>query len=216
MRNSFFPSTTKMWNDLDISIRNSASLSSFKSNIKSKGKPQNKCFLVWGSRKSNILHCRLRNRASSLNYDLFRANLSNTAECACGNPCEDSYHFLCVCPLYTQHRNLLIRELQPVRDDLTLDLLLYGDPKFSINVNTSIAKSVQNYISKCNRFDWMWSSFSLYHSFFFSDSTCVTIIYFITLSVFSSTLFFIFSICVTILYFVSLSFFSSSLFSISI
>ena len=97
MRKSFFPSTTKMWNDLDISVRNSRTTNSFKSHMSKNERNQNNCFLVLGHRKLNILHCRLRNLASSLIYDLFRANLTNTAECRCGNPCDWRFLSLSIC-----------------------------------------------------------------------------------------------------------------------
>ncbi|PJE78081.1 hypothetical protein CI610_02987 [invertebrate metagenome] len=154
--NSFFPSTSKLWNDLNITIRNSPSLSSFKSNVKKSMTANNilysKHFINYGPRNLNIIHSRLRNRASTLNYDLFRANLVDSPECQCGHPCEDCYHFFLICPLYANLRRTLITEISWY-GPANIDVLCKGDPNISPNDNVKIAKAVQNFLRRSGRFD---------------------------------------------------------------
>ncbi|PJE78524.1 hypothetical protein CI610_02532 [invertebrate metagenome] len=154
-KNSFFPSTSKLWNDLHNTIRNSPTLSSFKSNLKKSMTVNNiydKHFISYGPRKLNILHNRIRNRASALSYDLFRANLVDSPACQCGHPCEDSYHFFFNCPLYNNLRGTLIADLAwygPVN----VNILCNGDTNISSTDNIKIAKVVQNFLRRSGRFD---------------------------------------------------------------
>ena len=153
---SFFPSTSKLWNDLNITIKTSPSLNSFKNSVKKSiiiDTNVCKTFVNHGPRKLNILHCRLRNRASPLNYDLFRSNLLGSAECRCGHPCEDSYHFFLVCPVYSNLRRSLLTELAWFEGNITIDLLCKGDPNMSDVNNAKIAKAVQHFLNRSGRFD---------------------------------------------------------------
>jgi len=54
----------------------------------------------FGPRQANtcILHCKLRNRGSNLNYDLFCVHLVPSPVCDCGFISEDADHFLFRCP----------------------------------------------------------------------------------------------------------------------
>ena len=154
--NSFFPSANNLWNNLKNDIRNSPSLNSFKLNVKKSMKINstlNKQFASYGPRKLNILHCRLRNRASQLNYDLFRANLINSAECQCGHPCEDTYHFFITCPLYANQRTALFNELLWYDGTISVSILCNGDSHISIDDNFKVAKAVQTFIGRSGRFD---------------------------------------------------------------
>jgi len=140
------PSTTKLWNNLPINVKQANTIQHFKNNINNLNpitKPN--AFFTIGSRQSNILHCRLRDGASSLNYDLFRAHFVNDPSCSCGHPCEDEAHFLLWCPNYTNSRLILLRSMNWYHT-VTLDILLFGDNDLSLNQNIVIAQSVQKYI----------------------------------------------------------------------
>jgi hypothetical protein len=82
---SFFPSTLRAWNTLDLENRNSPSYTSFKRQL------VNKTLVpVWystGVRKWNIIHTKLRYNYSILNYDLYRFNLKDNPGCARGFEC---------------------------------------------------------------------------------------------------------------------------------
>jgi hypothetical protein len=71
---SFIPSTVSLWNTLDISIRNSLSLTLLKNRVKDDThKPPE--YYNEGPRELNILHTRLRHHCISLNADLSRIHI---------------------------------------------------------------------------------------------------------------------------------------------
>jgi len=56
-------------------------------------------FFDIGNRLLNILHAKLRNNCSSLNYDLYRVNLIVSPTCRCGSYRENTHHYLLHCNL---------------------------------------------------------------------------------------------------------------------
>ena len=149
-RNSFFPRTTSMWNNLDPSIRNSTSYHSFKSKLSSTVQKPNKLFYL-GDRKLNIYHSRLRMNCSSLNEHLFNNHVTPSPECACGAPSESTLHYFFQCPLHILPRfallNYITQYCQP-----NLDILLFGNVELSIEDNTAIFSAVQIFIDQTGRF----------------------------------------------------------------
>ena len=103
-----------------------------------------------GSRKSQILHTRLRTNCSCLNYDLFLKNIIDSPLCRCGN-IETTYHFFFSCPYYVQQRLELSTAIRQHRT-LTLDLLLFGGPSLSQDINALVFNKVQTYILDTRRF----------------------------------------------------------------
>ena len=96
---SFFPSTLKLWNELDLCIRNIPSTSQFKSSVRNlPPKPLN--YLSAGERKFNIILTRLRHRSSSLKSDLFTINIIDNRKCRCGAEVENAEHYFFECLLY--------------------------------------------------------------------------------------------------------------------
>ena len=93
-RNSFFPSSIKLWNNLPLEIRSAPTVSSFKKSLINDVnllKPSR--YYSYGCRVLNVLHTRLKHRSSNLNADLFRVNLINDPGCVCGWVIEDAIHF---------------------------------------------------------------------------------------------------------------------------
>ena len=83
LENSFVPSTTRFWNDLPLSVRQSNS-SAYKRLIYEHFGPSNPPeYFTFGSKHNNSLHTRLRLRASKLNADLNRLKLINSSACQC-------------------------------------------------------------------------------------------------------------------------------------
>ena len=106
--NSFFPSTLKLWNNLNRETRDIPAYNSFKNIIKS---------------NYNIPNTKLRNRCSELKADLFknRVNLVDSAACSCGiylpGNTEDGRHFIFVCTKYQNEKQSLLRSVgnfQPI------------------------------------------------------------------------------------------------------
>ena len=82
-RNSFFPSTVNLWNDLDLDIRNSISLPVFKANVrKALCMPRyNKLFNFSLTRRASVLHTRLRLGFCALNDYLYGINCCDSPLC---------------------------------------------------------------------------------------------------------------------------------------
>ena len=88
---SYFPSTLKLWNDLNTENRNIPTLLQFKSSIRHQP-PRIGEYLSAGERKYNIILTRIRHRCSSLNADLFHANIVPYLNCSCGVLVEKAEH----------------------------------------------------------------------------------------------------------------------------
>ena len=146
---SFIPSTVEHWNSLDLSIRNSPTLNSFKNKVKGHVfKPPK--YYYEGNRKLNVLHTRLRHRCSSLNPDLARINLVNSPKCACGSAYEDAIHYLLECCLYQNERRIIFRNLNDT--DLNIETLLFGNDDYSDQINSEIFEKVRIFIRQSKRF----------------------------------------------------------------
>lgn len=146
---SFIPSTVKDWNALGQYIKDTSTLNSFKFKLKPPCMPIPKYLnTIQVSRKGQILHSRLRLECSSLNYHLFKKNLVNNPRCSCGST-ETTSHFLFTCPKYNMQRQ---QHLLVLPHQLTLSLLLNGDPNEPDTVNNIIFKHVQWYILATKRF----------------------------------------------------------------
>ena len=72
---SFFPSTLKLWNELNTETLNIPTLLQFKSSIGHLPARVGEHLSV-GERKYNIILTRIRHRCSSLNADLFHVNIA--------------------------------------------------------------------------------------------------------------------------------------------
>ena len=102
---SFIPSTTQTWNKLPPEYRLPDSHKNFKNNIMSfmgPVRPDN--FKSYGSKKGNILHTRIRLKASSLNAHKFQFGQTASPGCTCGHRKEDTPHYLLRCPNYVNAR----------------------------------------------------------------------------------------------------------------
>lgn len=148
---SFISSTTRLWNSLDDNIRNSQSLACFKRSLLNPDRQRLPFHIYNGERKHSILHARLRQNCSTLNYDLFRCNLTDDPSCLCGNPCENVFHYFFECPLYLIQRHALFNDIQTVAD-IDLNTLLCGSTKTSTGNNVIIFKAVHRFIRDSDRF----------------------------------------------------------------
>ena len=146
---SFIPSTVSLWNNLDISVRNSPTLNNFKCKIKDVVvKPPD--YYRDGTRRFNILHTRLRHQCSSLRADLFRVNLVNDPKCSCGAAIEDSIHYFFECPLYQEVRRRMFCDLRNI--NMNIEILLFGDDTLGTRMNVKIFEKVRTYIKQTKRF----------------------------------------------------------------
>ena len=155
-KDSFFISTTDLWNELPQNLLNATSLYSFKRILKEQIPVPAKYF-SYGSRRLNILMCQLRNSKSQLQSDLCHDHLADSAIC---NNCnahvpETAQHFFFECSKYEAERYELIHTLirYPVIYEnlaiLNANNLLFGLPNMTLKDNEIL---VTHYIEKTGRF----------------------------------------------------------------
>ena len=158
--NSFFPATTKDWNELPTDIRQATTIGSFKYKLKKHLYPNNPPpWFYAGDRIGNIHHCRLRNGCSGLKYHLFINHISPDPKCKhCQLDIDETpTHFLLDCPFFIVPRNQLVHELQehfhpPRILPFSTDIFLRGSSDLSVVDNTHIVKTVQRFIIRTKRF----------------------------------------------------------------
>ena len=147
--NYFLPQTIRSWNLLPDNIKNSPSVNSLKTYFRSKTSRKPSYYYA-GTRQGQILHCRLRMECSSLNSHLFRKNIVDSPNCACGS-IETSDHFLLHCSRFNATRQRYIFPLS-LSIPVTTDILLFGSTSLSCAQNTDIFLSVQKFIVTSKRF----------------------------------------------------------------
>ena len=159
---SFFPSAITGWNSLDLDVRNSVSLPTFKAKLRSTLFPHcyNKLFDFYFSRHAFIFHTRLRLGFSCLREYLFKINRCASPFCECGLDIESVKHFFLFCPRYAAQRNLLLTSAANIlgetwsssSDAKKLNFLLYGVKSANYNINCALFREVQTFIINSNRF----------------------------------------------------------------
>jgi hypothetical protein len=148
-RKSFFPSTTTIWNNLPLTIRNCTSLSEFKRYLSSFDSPVPTYYYI-GERNEQIAHCRLRLGMSDLNGHLYNRHLQIDSSCSCGFRCEDAHHYLLTCDNYTEARRNTIHTLP--QEHTSINNLLFGSPGLQIQENVTIFVTVHEFIKQSKRF----------------------------------------------------------------
>ena len=159
---SFFPSAITGWNSLDIDVRNSVSLPTFKAKLRSTLFPHsyNKLFDFSLSRRASIDHTRLRLGFSCLREYLFKINRCASPFCECGLESESVKHFFLFCPRYAAQRNVLFTSAATILgetwsssgDARKINFLLYGVKSVNYDVNCVLFREVQRFIMSTNRF----------------------------------------------------------------
>jgi hypothetical protein len=158
---SFIPSTVSFWNNLEISIRNSPTLSSFKNRVKGDIYKPSKYYNE-GPRKLSILHTRLRHQCSSLNADLSRIHIINNYKCNCGASFEDAMHYFLECPLYLNERRTLLSNCDDI--NINIETLLIGNDDNSYDVNSKIFGKVRMNLK------YFWAKSAMFHLYFLLSS----------------------------------------------
>ena len=159
---SFFPVVTKLYNNLDLAMRNLPNSTDFKEQLKAKYKPRKVKHYSRGiSKYANTIQTQLRIGRSYLNSHGFQINLREDDLCLCHRS-ETVSHFFLDCFLYQEERDELFKKIsqylpgfQTFSKTKKLEIILYGfnlsniepDPR-----NISIVFAVQKYIMKPNVF----------------------------------------------------------------
>ena len=133
---SFFPSTLNNWFRLDINIRNSESISLFKSRLSSFIRSsQSNIYNIFDPIGLKLL-TRFRLGLSHLNEHKFRHNFQDCLNplCSCSLEIEDTTHYLLHCQHFSNHCydlmdsvKSIIPNFESLTDNNRIDILLYGD-----------------------------------------------------------------------------------------
>ena len=163
-KNSFFQNCIGLWNNLEENIRQSASLSIFKSSLIKIIRP--KKGEIFGIHDPNGLRLlsQLRVGLSYLREHRFRHNFQDTEDpmCLSNDGVEDTAHFMLLCHEYATHRSHLLDrvyiisvsygvDIYDISEDDLLFLLLYGNEDFSDLSNKQILVASIEYIKATNR-----------------------------------------------------------------
>ena len=146
---SFFPSTTRLWNELPEYIQASHSIGQLK-HFLAREDPIVPSYFYYGERMQQIIHCKLRLQMSDLNSDLVKRHLLDNPACTCGYHSETANHFLLFCPRFDNIRLYTIDTL-PLQHR-TAKTLLNGNEQLSIQENENIFSIVHNFIHDSKRF----------------------------------------------------------------
>ena len=161
-RNSFFPSTTKEWNNLDPQIRKSKNISIFKSNNLKFIRPKPNNVYYCHNPKAIKLLTRLRLGLSDLHKQKFKHNFQDCLNPLFlgGNEIENSTHYLLHCPTYTKERLILLDKMKNIdcsilesSDAALTKILLFGDNTLSSSSDTFILNSAIENIISTQRFE---------------------------------------------------------------
>ena len=115
-KNSFFPSTTIEWNNLDHDLRNTESYTLLRSSILNFIRPSSNTFYRCQNIMGKKLVIRLRLGLSHLREHKFKHSFQDTLNplCNCGMDVESSTHFLLQCPSYINKRCTLMSNLNRI------------------------------------------------------------------------------------------------------
>ena len=158
---SFFPNTSKLWNNLPKKIR-VQDIQEFKTSIKSLIKPKRHKHFSCGSKLGNKLLTQIRVGRSDLQLHRFTIGLSESTECQCHSKSESPEHYFLQCFLYSPERQVLLNLFEhyiPTFKNLNrkqkLNILLTGintdNPEF-FYLNKTLTIAVQNFILETKRF----------------------------------------------------------------
>ena len=159
-KNSFFPYCVREWNKLASNIRHSNSISLFKKGLLVGIRPKQRSIYNIIDPPGLKLLTRLRLNLSHLREHKFRHNFLDTINplCSCSLEVESTRHYLLRCPFYVHIRKILLDNIVELNggisnfsDDNLINLLLYGDEIYSVEVNSSILRNTISFLNSSER-----------------------------------------------------------------
>ena len=165
-RNSFFPDTVSLWNDLGPKLRGSESLAVFKRNLlKLYRLPKKSLFNIYDDGTKWIFQLRVGLSPLRSHKRAHKFEDTPSAICNCRlKTAETTCQFLINCPIFVNPRKVLFVTINPillkyttrfVEDNSLVILLLYGDEKFKLEDNQNILKATIQFIRDSARFSQM-------------------------------------------------------------
>ena len=155
---SFFLSTISEWNKLDLKIRQSKTLLTFRNALIKIGRPIPKPIYIVHNPVGLKLLTRLRLGLSHLNQHKFNHNFQDRLNpvCSCSLEVESVSHFFLHCHYYSNIRSTLLQSIDinllNQEDDIVVEVFLYGSSKFNNNQNFKLLSSYIDHILKSERF----------------------------------------------------------------
>ena len=159
---TYFQNCVREWNHLDKSIRNSQTISGFKSQLVRLVRPTKKSIFGVHDIEGVRLLTRLRVQLSDLREHRFRHRFHcSSPMCFFQKGIEDNEHFLLHYPRYTNYRKDLLDRISSIvhkdLDSLTsidlCNLLLYGNSQFPFDTNHSIIEPTIPFIKSSRCFE---------------------------------------------------------------
>ena len=153
-KQSFFPRIASLWNDLPLYIQFSKSTEEFKRHFKPE-QTERILLYYYGERWPAVHHARMRIGCSKLNDHLCNnLHVIDYSNCQCGAEVESTKHYFLVCLIYVNERNRLMHTILNQFDiEITVDVLLYGDPLLSLQQNKRVFEAVHKFILDSHRFE---------------------------------------------------------------
>ena len=168
-RNSFYPATVKLWNELGDNLKNSQTVTSFKKELKNIMLTNRNVYFSMFDGRAAVNLTRIRLGLSGLNGHRSLYRFIDYSYCPkCNYVIENSEHFLLFCPSYAAYRETLFNCLDNLYSDATIpfhrnlstrintqqcvQVLINGDPSFNKQRNVALFKSVLEYIKDTKRF----------------------------------------------------------------
>ena len=161
-RNSFFPDSVSMWNDLGRKLRGAETISIFKRQLLKLYRPEKKS--LYNIHDNGIKWIfQLRVGLSPLKSHKKSHHFLDTPydTCRCSRDAETTCHFLLFCPNFITHRKTLFGIVNPILrvnnipflvDTKLVHLLLYGDEKLELKENQKILIATITFIRNTGRF----------------------------------------------------------------
>ena len=160
-KNYFFLPSLNDWYKLDETIRNSESISIFKSRLLSFIRPlESNVYNIFNPIGLKFL-THLRLGFSHLNEHRFQHNFQDCMNplSSCNLEIEDALHYLLHCHHFSQYRIDLMNSVKSISENFDClsgnvkkDILLYGDPRLNGNKNKFILETTLTYIKSTDTF----------------------------------------------------------------
>ena len=143
------------WNKLDLNIRNSESLTSFKSKVLKFIRPSKNSIFLCNNPKGIQLLTRSRLGLSHLRDHKFKLDFLDTLNLTfnCSEDVKNSCHYFPLCSLYINEKLALLNFIQSIdnrilelTDSDIVEILLYGRKFLDISSNTSILNTTIDFL----------------------------------------------------------------------
>ena len=142
LKNSFYPDAVNSWNNIGPDLRQTDKISAFKSALTGMIVPEEKSIFKIRHKDLRYLY-QLRVGLSPLRAHKFRHNFRDTPNelCICQSGIESTIHFLLHCPMFDDHREVLMDIVEPIvhglsniSDETSMsNILLYGSKALKSN-----------------------------------------------------------------------------------